>query len=216
MGWTDESVETLKRMWVLDRTSTSQCAISLNELYGTNFTKNSIIGKVNRLGLAYKGGAREVTPRTREARSAPEIETKSLQAEQKPHRDFATAKIVLPQKIATPTPRVEQPIKAPPAPRRPVTSALTPPPLLATDFVGPDAIRSLTDSERGKACRWPMGDPRDSDFRFCNHTYLGTGSYCAHHARIAYQPASGGRRRATEEASARKFVADSPRISAVG
>ena len=34
------------------------------------------------------------------------------------------------------------------------------------------------------ACRWPIGDPCDDDFRFCCESARGT--YCAGHARIAY------------------------------
>jgi len=36
-------------------------------------------------------------------------------------------------------------------------------------------------------CRWPVGDPRSPDFRFCGgETFEGL-PYCLHHARIAYQ-----------------------------
>jgi GcrA cell cycle regulator len=38
-------------------------------------------------------------------------------------------------------------------------------------------------------CKWPIGDPAGDDFHFCGQ---GTGtakSYCAYHARLAFQPA---------------------------
>lgn len=40
-------------------------------------------------------------------------------------------------------------------------------------------------------CRWPIGDPREPDFHFCNAPYdaaqgHGRGSYCSRHAAIAY------------------------------
>ena len=46
MGWTDERVETLKRLW-LDGLSASQIAKQLGGV-----TRNAVIGKVHRLGLS--------------------------------------------------------------------------------------------------------------------------------------------------------------------
>src|SRR4051812_13524175 len=46
MGWTDERVETLKKLW-LDGLSASQIAKSLGGV-----TRNAVIGKVHRLGLS--------------------------------------------------------------------------------------------------------------------------------------------------------------------
>jgi len=47
MGWTDERVETLKKLW-LDGLSASQIAKQL----GQGVTRNAVIGKVHRLGLS--------------------------------------------------------------------------------------------------------------------------------------------------------------------
>jgi GcrA cell cycle regulator len=47
MGWTDERVETLKKLW-LDGHSASQIAKQL----GQGVTRNAVIGKVHRLGLS--------------------------------------------------------------------------------------------------------------------------------------------------------------------
>ena len=46
MGWTDERVETLKKLW-LDGLSASQIATQLGGV-----TRNAVIGKVHRLGLS--------------------------------------------------------------------------------------------------------------------------------------------------------------------
>ncbi|MEM6415781.1 MAG: GcrA family cell cycle regulator [Pseudomonadota bacterium] len=43
-------------------------------------------------------------------------------------------------------------------------------------------------------CRWPIGDPASDDFHFCGApTQIGK-SYCAYHARLAFQPAGTQRR----------------------
>jgi GcrA cell cycle regulator len=41
-----------------------------------------------------------------------------------------------------------------------------------------------------ETCRWPIGDPGSSDFFFCGGRSLTGLPYCAHHSRVAYQPAN--------------------------
>ena len=43
-------------------------------------------------------------------------------------------------------------------------------------------------------CHWPVGDPSSPEFFFCGGKALASLPYCAHHSRVAYQPA-GDRRR---------------------
>jgi GcrA cell cycle regulator len=43
-------------------------------------------------------------------------------------------------------------------------------------------------------CRWPIGDPSSPDFYFCGGKAITGLPYCAHHARVAYQPAADRRR----------------------
>ena len=43
-------------------------------------------------------------------------------------------------------------------------------------------------------CHWPIGDPSSPEFFFCGGKALTGLPYCAHHSRVAYQPA-GDRRR---------------------
>nr|HQU70336.1 GcrA family cell cycle regulator [Albidovulum sp.] len=66
MSWTDERVETLKKMWA-DGQSASQIA---KELGGV--TRNAVIGKVHRLGLSNRvGAAPEPAPKAKAAEPAP-------------------------------------------------------------------------------------------------------------------------------------------------
>jgi GcrA cell cycle regulator len=42
-------------------------------------------------------------------------------------------------------------------------------------------------------CRWPLGDPASSDFRYCGSpTHVGP--YCPYHGGLAYQPTDARRR----------------------
>jgi GcrA cell cycle regulator len=49
------------------------------------------------------------------------------------------------------------------------------------------AQRAILELERD-ACKWPIGDPVDVDFRFCGARQRDGASYCEAHCRDAYQP----------------------------
>ncbi|MCB9989955.1 MAG: gcrA cell cycle regulator family protein [Rhodospirillales bacterium] len=44
-----------------------------------------------------------------------------------------------------------------------------------------------------KMCRWPIGDPKDADFRFCGCQAIAGLPYCGEHAKVAYQAATRNR-----------------------
>ena len=62
MGWTDERVELLKKLWA-DGLSASQIAAELGGI-----TRNAVIGKVHRLGLSGRAKPSSSVQRTRKAR----------------------------------------------------------------------------------------------------------------------------------------------------
>src|SRR6202795_2685210 len=65
MSWTDERVETLKKLWA-EGLSASQIAAELG-----NVTRNAVIGKVHRLGLSGRAKSpSSAAPRPRKARPA--------------------------------------------------------------------------------------------------------------------------------------------------
>ena len=65
MGWTDERVELLKKLWA-DGLSASQIAAELGGI-----TRNAVIGKVHRLGLSGRAKSpSSSSPRPRKARSS--------------------------------------------------------------------------------------------------------------------------------------------------
>ena len=67
MGWTDERVEQLKRLWN-QGLSASQIAAEL----GQGVTRNAVIGKVHRLGLSGRAKApASSAPRVRKTTRAP-------------------------------------------------------------------------------------------------------------------------------------------------
>jgi GcrA cell cycle regulator len=68
MSWTDERVETLKKLWA-DGLSASQIAAELGGI-----TRNAVIGKVHRLGLSGRAKSpSSAAPRPRKSRAASQM-----------------------------------------------------------------------------------------------------------------------------------------------
>ena len=164
MSWTDERVEQLKKMW-LDGLSASQIAGEL----ANGITRNAVIGKVHRLGLS--GRAKTPAPAPARPRKAREGEDAPQTIAPMTHGALALAADVQP--VAAPAPRAAS----------------------NNDVVIPMSERVTIMDLRESMCRWPLGDPTSADFRYCGaKMQIGVGPYCAHHARIAYQPAQDRRR----------------------
>lgn len=167
MSWTEERVELLKKYWA-EGLSASQIA---NALGGV--TRNAVIGKVHRLGLAAraKSTRTNTTPRPRKPRSS--------------NRE-TVARPRFSGNAALKTEAVADADTAPePVPLRVVHEELyIPPEERAT-------ILTLTETR----CRWPIGDPTHDDFYFCGRSCDASESYCKHHAAVAFQPNSDRRRR---------------------
>ena len=65
---------------------------------------------------------------------------------------------------------------------------------IAYDNVVPMSQRLSLLELNESTCHWPVGDPGSPDFFFCGGKALNALPYCAHHSRVAYQPASDRRR----------------------
>jgi GcrA cell cycle regulator len=129
-------------------------------------TRNAVIGKVHRLGLS----GRVKAPST----------TASVPRERE-------ARPAAPKPIMT---AVHGNLALKPMPVQAVVTKS------AEDVVIPFAENVTIMELREAMCRWPVGDPSSPDFRFCGGKRNGgsDGPYCAHHAKIAYQPAMDRRR----------------------
>ena len=46
---------------------------------------------------------------------------------------------------------------------------------------------------KDKMCRWPIGDPREENFRFCGCQAVSGLPYCGEHVKVAYQAATRNR-----------------------
>ena len=198
MSWTDERVETLKRMWN-EGQSASQIA---KELGGV--TRNAVIGKVHRLGLSNRVGGKDEED---EGAAAP-APAAAAKPEPAPRPEPAAA------------PRAEPPRPAQPAAAAPAASNVTPlpvrkaiipagqplPPQPSLNEISPEALASVREVEKRarkltlmelteRTCKWPIGDPATEDFWFCGLPSLPGKPYCEAHVGVAFQPMSARRDR---------------------
>jgi len=181
MSWTDERVETLKRMWA-DGQSASQIA---KELGGV--TRNAVIGKVHRLGLSNRtnGTPAQQPEEAVEAEAPAEVPAAEEEAAEEP----ATAEAGDPDQTRSAVVPAGQPL--PPQPNGEIS-----PETLASVREIEKLARRLTLMElTERTCKWPVGDPATDDFWFCGLPVLPGKPYCEAHVGVAFQPMSARRDR---------------------
>ena len=198
MSWTDERVETLKRMWN-EGQSASQIA---KELGGV--TRNAVIGKVHRLGLSNRVGGKED-----EDEAAPALAPSAAAAKPEPApRPDPAPRAETPRPAATPAAAAAPASNVTPLPvRKAITPAGQPlPPQPSLNEISPEALASVREVEKRarkltlmelteRTCKWPIGDPATEDFWFCGLPSLPGKPYCEAHVGVAFQPMSARRDR---------------------
>ena len=209
MSWTDERVETLKKMWA-EGQSASQIA---KELGGV--TRNAVIGKVHRLGLSNRAG---ISESEESEAAAPAAAAPAPQPEPRPAAERPSPAVERPA-AAAPAATPDRPAAAPAAAPAsgatvtalPVRKAIIPagqplPPQPSANEISPEALASVREVEKRarkltlmelteRTCKWPIGDPATEDFWFCGLPSLPGKPYCEAHVGVAFQPMSARRDR---------------------
>jgi GcrA cell cycle regulator len=200
MSWTDERVETLKKMWG-EGQSASQIA---KELGGV--TRNAVIGKVHRLGLSNRVGGAASTPAPQakptpeaEARPAPKPVRKDEPRAAPSEPDIPPASVE--EEQPAPRPSNVMPL------RKPIVPAGQPlPPQPSANEISPEALAKVHEVEKTakrislmelteRTCKWPIGDPATQEFYFCGLPVQQGKPYCEAHVGVAFQPMSARRDR---------------------
>jgi GcrA cell cycle regulator len=213
MSWTDERVETLKRMWG-EGQSASQIA---KELGGV--TRNAVIGKVHRLGLSNRNEEEEEAAEPAAPVGAP-VSAAPVSA--------APAAPVASPAAMNPAPQNPAPVSTVPSGALPTSStaasilassnapiplrkAIVPagqplPPQPSANEISPEALASVREVEKRAArlslmeltertCKWPIGDPATPEFWFCGLPSQAGKPYCEAHVGVAFQPMTARRDR---------------------
>ena len=130
-----------------------------------NVTRNAVIGKVHRLGLSGRAKSpSSAAPRQRKARPAQHMM------------------------------RVSRPVSRGNTALAHAFEVEVEPDPIAYDNVVPMSQRLSLLELNEATCHWPVGDPSSPEFFFCGGKALTGLPYCAHHSRVAYQPAADRRR----------------------
>ncbi|UZK66010.1 GcrA family cell cycle regulator [Sphingomonas sp. M1-B02] len=206
MSWTDERIDTLKKMWDSGMTAT-QIAEQLGGV-----SRNAVIGKAHRLGLP----ARPSPVKPNEAKAAAAAAPAAAPAEPK------AAAPVAPPPAPKPAPVAAAPIddepeddfeavasepKEPSEPKAPVMRSVGPGGFLRQNPgeqsapITPAPPRRLVPAKPSEAiagktglldlndriCKWPLGHPGEPDFHFCGDKVNPGFPYCVAHCGHAYQ-----------------------------
>ncbi|WP_162917009.1 GcrA family cell cycle regulator [Dongia deserti] len=194
--WTPWRLEALRRLWD-QKVSANKIASAL----GGGLTRNAVIGKAHRLGLAgrpspiIRDGR---TPKRRQYKPRPKLpggRQALLEARERTEAVKAAQRQAQPAAPAAPPP----PPPSPPEPR------------IALDARATVATPTQSRSERmtSRTCAWPIGDPREPGFHFCGATPVREGhSYCDEHhaASIQKKPATGTEPAFIEAPRARRWA----------
>lgn len=155
--WDEHREATLRHLWSAGL-SASQVAERLGGL-----TRNAVIGKVHRMGLAARSPNRKLRDtRKRSERYAAKRQERLLKMRAKAR---GKAKAVGQRAIMA-------------ALREGAT------PLPMADAPSPHPVKH--DDLEPHHCRWPIGDPREPEFHFCGATKVTGLPYCTGHAVRAY------------------------------
>lgn len=166
MGWTDEMVEDLRRMWK-EGLTTGEIGKRLS------VSKNSIVGKVHRLGLS--------------GRPSP-IKKKEDSSNADTPAPVKAEKAVKEEKAPTPAKVEKQPKTETHAPKEEKVEKIAKSDIIKTDTrfdIYKKGKTTLTDLDN-HTCRWPIGDPKDETFHFCGKKIKVGQTYCEEHSAIAY------------------------------
>ena len=186
-GWTDERVETLKKLW-MEGLSASQIAGEL----GQGVTRNAVIGKVHRLKLSARAKPTNTAPRARPAAPRPAPRRPAGSSVGMPPMGTATAAAAA-SKLRAPRSRPQSVGATALAHNPEMESEVYVAPVAAEIFIPEEKRLSLLQLSES-TCKWPIGDPLSKDFYFCGQHSLESGPYCDFHSRRAYHQVDKKRR----------------------
>jgi GcrA cell cycle regulator len=174
MIWTDERVETLRKLWA-EGLSASQIAAQLGGV-----SRNAVIGKVHRLKLSGRGRNAAAPARQKKPAAQPATAAK---APPRPAHNPHSPKPIVSSVGAT---ALQAQFEPEPVVREPVRTT--------ESIVVPISRHLQLIQLNERTCKWPIGDPLADGFHFCGNDCAENGPYCRYHARIAFQPVSERRR----------------------
>jgi len=177
MGWTEERVELLKKLW-LEGLSASQIAGVLGE----GVTRNAVIGKVHRLKLSGRAKpASSAAPRVRPAPRPAARRIASPSASPRPSSSFGASMKARPMSGGGGAIQGATALKISEEYEVEIEVA----PQSAELFIPVEQRLTLLQLNE-HTCKWPIGDPLTPEFYFCGQHSDEGKPYCDFHSRRAY------------------------------
>lgn len=166
--WSEQRTEYLRQRW-----KAGASASTIARELGGGLTRNAVVGKAHRLGLA---GRASPIKRDRTVPAAQRNARETIK------RQWAASRAAGERKAAAMAKAPDQKPAPAPAPK----PAPTPP-------------QPLVQRVNGRTCCWPIGHPREPGFHFCGHPdVVVERPYCVAHCNIAYKPPGHQHARAAE------------------
>lgn len=173
-AWPDTHTDRLKEHWAAGFSASQIAGMLCREFADASYTRNSVIGKVNRLGLS--GRARPSAPRRATAphpRLVTRAKPKGVMVLPRLQGGSCTAKAVA-NRIANNEAKANPPESV----------------VRADRYFEP--LQGCVPVAFGAGgCKWPVGG-EGADMLQCGAKRGGEGPYCPAHAKVAYQPFAKG------------------------
>ncbi len=180
MGWTEERVELLKKLW-LEGLSASQIAGVLGE----GVTRNAVIGKVHRLKLSGRAKPASSAPRVR---TAPRPAARRVASPSMSGRSTGgNGNLGMGSAMKSRSMGGGGAVQGATALKMSEDIAVSVEyvPQVAEMFIPVEQRLSLLQLNE-QTCKWPIGDPLTADFYFCGQHSNDGKPYCEFHSRRAY------------------------------
>lgn len=204
MSWTDERIETLKKLW-----SEGKSASEIADVLG-DVTRNAVIGKAHRLGLSgrpspiKKVKVGSANTNTTKSKTTPKVKEPAKKAVKKTGTTVSAKEDKKSSVVTDIKSRFSlfKNKKAAVEKNEPVEEmpSVSLPEGVKIPKVDKDKLINLLDLTE-KMCRWPIGDPKDDDFGFCGEPVHEGHLYCPAHVVMAYQVST---KKSDEKAKAEK------------
>lgn len=138
--------------------SASECAQLILTKHRKLFSRNAIIGKVHRMGLTGRGHTSIRNANGRNRRGGQKAPAFGYKNRQKSRAAKAMAAMEKTQSVCVEPTTYDRNVKG----------------------------KALLELKDHGECKWPIGDPKHADFKFCAEKSLPGLPYCMHHAKRAY------------------------------
>lgn len=192
--WTDEQCADLRLWWLQEGLSAMQISKKLTAKYKDDVSRNAVIGKATRLGIA--GENRITQPASAAYRAGGRMNAKQ-RAEDKPVRASRTVKLVPgAPKPVSPTPAASNSkIATDPIPLPPPELVVVGQAVVMSDIVRGEDGMLVERGLRSACCKYPVGpEPAIGEAHLQLFCAAPTGdaaqSYCERHQAIAFKPSS--------------------------